>query len=493
MKKLLSLILLLTIHNSLFSQSAEDALRLSESPLLGTSRSVGTNTGMGSIGGDFSSTSFNPAGLAQYSFSEFVLTPGIQFVKTISLLIGNNLNQNTEDKKTRFIMPNMGLVFASPRAEGQENKFVFGLGYNSYQTSSRDFNFQGKSKGSISERFAALANGLAPNELDNYEAGLAYDTYVLIDQNPDKSWNYDYQGYEGVELSKEQIVSSRSRQSEFNISGAVKSGKMFMAGATIGIPVTNYTEEKNYYESDPTDAVPYFEKIRFGEVKTSKGVGINAKAGVIIRPINALSIGLAIHSPSLVAIKEDFSTRLAYSYLSTTGVATLDTLSPEGTIDYTVFTPMKLIGSLGSIIGKHAFINADVTWVNYTSSRIKIKSSNAYDKESERITNREIKDNYKSAIQINLGGEYAFNNGFRIRGGYGMAQSSLKGDDKFYPSFAVGAGYRKNKFFLDLGYRNVQSSRTYEPYIISGNVNQTLVTQDFVNTAITATLGFKLY
>ena len=141
---------------NIYSQTPEDAFRLSNDQLLGTARSLGTNTTMSAIGGDFISVSSNPAGLAQFSFSEFMISTGLAFNNTSSVLQGDG-NAAFEGTKARFKVPNIGLVIAAPRPAGQKNKFVFGIGYNSSLAINRDYSWKGKSKGSITERFAALA------------------------------------------------------------------------------------------------------------------------------------------------------------------------------------------------------------------------------------------------------------------------------------------------------------------------------------------------
>ena len=59
-----------------FAQLPEDVLRYSFYPQRGSARITATGGAMGSLGGDISALFVNPAGLAFYKTSEFVLTPG---------------------------------------------------------------------------------------------------------------------------------------------------------------------------------------------------------------------------------------------------------------------------------------------------------------------------------------------------------------------------------------------------------------------------------
>ena len=70
----LSVIILSSIQ--LFSQVPEEALRLSWRTQQGTARNQAIGGAMGSLGGDATANLVNPAGLAFYKTSDFVVTPG---------------------------------------------------------------------------------------------------------------------------------------------------------------------------------------------------------------------------------------------------------------------------------------------------------------------------------------------------------------------------------------------------------------------------------
>ena len=66
-----------TMGISAYSQIPEDVLKYSWQPIQGTARSQAIGNAMGSLGGDLSSVYVNPAGIAFYKTSEFVLSPGL--------------------------------------------------------------------------------------------------------------------------------------------------------------------------------------------------------------------------------------------------------------------------------------------------------------------------------------------------------------------------------------------------------------------------------
>ena len=471
------------------AQSALDVLRLSNQTLLGTGRSAGTNTNLGGIGADFTSLSFNPAGIAQYRKSEIMFSPTVTNTSTESILLNGSQGDAIKDNKTKFRLPNLGLIIAN--SKNSKVSYAFGVGVNGFVDNNQNFQFSGKSAGSISERFSALANGSSPEQLDNFEAGLAWDTELLIDQRDDGSYSYDYENFQNVELNKYQNVRATGRYNEVAFSGGVNLGNKFLLGATIGIPVYRYNETKVYQERDLSDAVEYFEEIQFREYKSLSGVGVNAKLGAMYKPVNNIIIGASIHSPSFISISYNFSTELDYSFTFENELNSNTSESPEGTIDYTVTTPMKAQGSIGAILGRFGFVNAEVEYQDYGTSKIKIDSDNLFDKQVEDQINSDIKANYKSALKINFGAEIAAIENFRIRAGIGVAQSPYAGENEFLPNFGLGFGYRTDFLFLDLGYRQWKSENGYEPYFIT-QANRTLVNQKLTQSAFVLTIGFKL-
>ena len=482
------------------AQSALDVLRLSDQTLIGTGRAAGTNTNMSGIGADFTTLSSNPAGIAQYRKSEIMLSPTVTNAQTQSTLLNGSIGPVVKDNKTKFRMPNLGLVIAAER--NSKLSYAFGFGINGYNGDVRNFQFKGKSPGSITERFAAYADNHAYGT-DPFESDLADVAGVfwterdesgneILDENgspyyitdPDGSLVYDYKDYResNTELDKYQSV----------VSSGVNLTNRLLLGATIGVPMYRYNETKIYQEKDLSKSVDFFEELRFTETKAQTGVGINAKFGAIFKPINNLTFGAAIQSPSFITITDEFDTELFYSF-DYNNIIISNSVIPEngGTIDYTVTTPMKLQGSIGGILGKFGFVNAEVEYQNYSKSKIKIDSDNFFDKEIENNINGQIKANYKGALKINFGAEIAAVENFRFRAGIGVAQSPYIDQKEFLPNFGFGVGYRNDYFFLDLAYRQWRSENGYEPYYIT-EAAETLVSQKLTQSAFVLTIGFKL-
>ena len=91
------------------AQDMGEAYNLSNLEVQGTARSMGFGNALGSIGGDFSSLSVNPAGIGIYRSSELTVTPTLRFNNASSDYISNT----TSDNNTRFNFNNFGLVLTS--------------------------------------------------------------------------------------------------------------------------------------------------------------------------------------------------------------------------------------------------------------------------------------------------------------------------------------------------------------------------------------------
>src|SRR5262245_54909794 len=82
MNKKIYLIILTLSTAHVYAQLPEDALRMSWTVPSGTARQQAIGGAMGSLGGEITSTFFNPAGLGFYKNSEIVFTPGYRWTKT---------------------------------------------------------------------------------------------------------------------------------------------------------------------------------------------------------------------------------------------------------------------------------------------------------------------------------------------------------------------------------------------------------------------------
>jgi len=176
-------------------------------------------------------------------------------------------------------------------------------------------------------------------------------------------------------------------------------------------------------------------------------------------------LGAAIHTPTSFKIEDNFTSSLQYVYTDGSGRQDFTAESPDGSFNYRVKTPMVIIGSGAFIIGKSGLITAEVEFKDYTSTEFNFNSTTEEaDLAYEAELNTQIGENFKSAVNVRLGGEFAYEK-LRLRAGYGLIGSPYVEGDSFYNSFSAGIGLRQRSFYMDLGYRRSVFGETYVPYV----------------------------
>lgn len=481
-----------------FAQDETDALRYSHLAPQGTARSMGIGGALGSIGGDFSSLSVNPAGIGVYRSSEFTFTPSLKMNNSSSTYTGTA----ADDNATRFTINNLGLVLSSAargkRYEKSKWKSVsFGFGLNRIADFSNNYTYSGfNNTSSASEIFAIDANSY-PMDTSNLStlAGLGYESF-LIDKFQGTEWGTvaDWQGG----LNQQRSVIQKGGITDMAISLGGNYMEKLMLGATLGIPVIRYKREVTYTESDASgNANNDFDNFQYRETLTTTGSGVNLKLGAIYKPADAFRIGLAVHTPTYFGLKdvqnrtvtsntENFKRDLGYGDNPVTRVD-----APENIYEYNLLTPWRGVVSATGLFGKYGFITADYEFVNYASARFNFDGNN---RDYQTMLNQSIKNTYKAASILRVGAEGRID-AFSIRLGFGYYGSPYKNSaiDGSSMTFSGGVGFRSESWFLDLGFMHTQSESQETPYTLSYippvTVPTATIKNSFNNVALT--VGFR--
>lgn len=471
------------------AQTATDALRFSYFEVGGTARTVGVGGALSAFGTDFSTIGINPAGLGMYRKSEFVITPSLLIVDTESVMEKGSNTPVSTDSKTNFNLNNFGVVISS-RPRGSKWKTAnFALGVNRIANFNQQFFYEGNSAGSVVDRFKELANAF--EDLDAFESGLANDAGALLCCDADNLYVSDFdRAPDGTQIYRQEIVTTEGSINELIFGLAGNYDETFSVGGTIGLPFVSYTEERIYKEEDDGDGidgnVPVFDDLEYRQNLTTTGIGLNLKLGFIYRPHQMFRVGFAAHTPTIYWLDDSYSSSLNYNYTDTDGIAYAgEATSPDGIFDYQLRTPWRLIGSAGVLVGKMGFISGEIEWADYSNSRFDL----GQDVDVEQETNREINQTLGDAINARLGGELAIDR-FRLRGGVGMMQSPLEGDDTINYSYSFGAGLRERSFYIDVAYKVSQIEESYSPYQTAEAAEQ-IVDNDIRRDKFMLTLGFR--
>ncbi|MDX1941771.1 MAG: hypothetical protein SFU99_14520 [Saprospiraceae bacterium] len=474
-------LVILFCSSFLVAQNLTDALRYSALDFGSTARAVGSGSALGALGADFSVMSTNPAGLGWFRRSEFVFTPGVTTSNTQSKFLNSSNKGLTEDNRVVFNLSSLGAVITSRPRNTDWTTVNFGIGFNRVADFNQKFYFQGASKGSIVNRFLEIAN--SDVALNDFESNIAYNAESIYDIDDDGFYESDFELEPDAIINREQIVLSKGSISELGMSLAGSYKDVALFGVTLGVPFVSFTEEKTYSEIDNNNEVPFFDDLEYRENLTTTGIGINLKAGVIVRPHQAIRLGVAIHTPTAYSLEDNYKSALTYNY--TDGDAFTGQDSTEGLFEYKLRTPWRYIGSVGLIIGKMGFLSAEVESLDYGKNRFNFDTFAS----EERTANDSIINNLSDAMNIRLGGEIAYDI-FRFRAGYGLYYSPFASDDTVNNSFSLGFGIREQSFFMDLAYRRRSYSEGYIPYLASESPQQ-LIDNEVNNDYFLLTFGFK--
>lgn len=463
------------------AQNSTDALRYSLLEFGGTARAVGVGSSLSALGADFSVMNTNPAGLAWYRRSEFVFTPGVNSIDAESTFLNAENPFLLEDNRSVFNLSSLGTVIASRPRSNDWTTFNFAIGFNRIADFNQRFFYQGVSEGSIVNRFQEIANSNVG--LDDFEAGLAFNAEALYDLDGDDFYESDFELAPEALINREQLVLTKGSISELGMAFAANYKEKILIGATIGVPFVNFTEEKTYRESDADNAVPFFDDLEYREQLTTTGIGVNLKAGIIIRPHQSVRLGAAVHTPTAYNLEDNYFSALTYNFTDGEPLQGRDSL--DGLFEYKLRTPWRLIGSGGFIFGRSGFISGEVEWVDYGKNRFNFDRFAS----EERIANDSITNLLDNALNIRLGGEYAYEI-FRFRGGFGLQYSPYAGDNSINNTYSFGLGIREQSFFIDFAYRLRTFDEGYIPYLTSQAPQQIIENKIKINELL-LTLGFK--
>lgn len=505
MNKIAFSIFLIVCFSSASAQDEFDALRYSQTNYQSTARSQSLGGASGSMGGDFSCLSVNPAGLGIYKSSEFMFTPSLVVASTRT----NYLNGELSASETKFNFSNFGIIVTQnlPQKNNKPQNwrtFSFGAGMNRSATYKNEYRYTGTNfKNSITEKFADDFNALGgindySLSMVNYQALAAYETY-LIDRglgiDSDKAVTY-VPFEDGIQQTKS--VSESGRMTEYVISVGGNYMDKLLIGATLGIIDLKYERVTNFNEVDISgDLNNDFKYMALRDQLNTKGTGLNFKIGAIYKPTSQLRIGFAIHTPTHIELN-DVSFCSMESHTDSLFLQQNPFANPVKKyfqdsaliFNYSLNTPFKSVLSACYLFGKLGLLTADLEYTDYGSMRYNYGLS--YEEDSRSI-NQIIRDTYRDALSVRIGGEVRLNK-LSLRVGFAHVGSAFKNNsfNNQKTNGSIGIGYRSKYWFTDLVVIYGTQQNTELPYSISrasANVEAASITTHNVITALT--LGIK--
>ena len=490
MKRILISALLLSLAVGAGAQGWTDALTFSDNDYLGTARSVGMGNAMTAVGGDLGSLTFNPAGSAVASYSQFTITPGL----SISTVTGQGSLESEgsligfQDKirtpMTRMQIPNFGVmtVMNTGNRTGLK-RATFGIVGNITRDYTNKLRAQGTNANTTLAASLAsqadgypesvLSGGFYQNDMPSWESMVGYKG-GLFDPIPGREAAYvgltervldngnlalaDKIGqYYGLQRTGYKYDILLNMGLDFN--------DRFYLGANIGLVSMVYrTDETRSEEALSGGNYPSgFESLRVRSAYRDEGAGMYAKIGFIARPTSGLRIGAAIQTPTVMQVRETY----ALDARSVAKDIEMSQATPEDEWYYNLTSPFRANAGIAYTIGKVALLSADYEFCDY--SRMKLSSYDGYDYDFG-YANLDIKDLLGPVHSIRLGGELKAAPELAIRVGYnlttGAQYNTLTDDDRVVAltvderlnqvrtAVSFGLGYSSpGSFFADLAVR----------------------------------------
>ena len=440
MKKILAVAFLFGMALQAGAQTWSDALNLSDNDYLGTARSVGMGNAMTAVGGDLGSLTFNPAGSAVASYSQFTITPGLNFSTVTaqgSLVDEEGYSIGFEDKyRTRFgrmVLPNFGVMMAyDTRNRSGLKRVSFGIVGNVTRNYTNWMRASGTNASTtLAGSLASLAANYAPDALNGsfyandaplwetmvgYQGGIFGQldgkyvglTEVLTPEGP--QLNNTIGQYYGVKRAGGKYDLLMNFGLDFN--------DKFYLGANLALVTIDYRYDETRSE-EALSGINYgngFESLRTRFSMRDVGSGVYMKVGFIARPFDGFRIGAAVQTPTLYDIRETYQ----HEGQSIAGQHELmRSTSPKDEWFYRLKAPFRANVGVAYTIAKMALLSADYEYTDYSGMKlVPAYDDNYYFDFTDQ--NLDIKDFTGPVHAIRLGAEIKPAPELALRVGYNL-------------------------------------------------------------------------
>jgi hypothetical protein len=473
---------LLLSGEMLFAQGEMDAYRYSQSDLNGTARSMSMGGAFGALGGDMSAMSHNPAGLGVYRSSEVQATVTLNNAHASASWTGIKNSEN----QIWAAFDNFSYItyFPTGRESGVKG-WNIGIAYNKVKDFNRNIRSAGNPGASIGDFIAqrATRDGVYLNDLsadDSYYSNLSWlsilgykSGYIAPKEDVAKNTVYN-SSFAGAPQRTAFTLTERSSIIEYNFSLATNISDWLFLGATLGITDLDYRMAARYDETFAGEDYGYLDNNL-----ESEGVAYSVNLGVIVRPIDALRVGVAYNSPKWYSMTDYFYAKGGTYVADYTSQPKMEADTPLGKFaEYRLRTPGRWIFSAAGIIGSTALVSFDYELTDYKSMYLSDRQGYAYE------NNKDIREDFGLGHTVKLGAEVKVTPQFALRAGYVWQPSPMKellrnGGQEVFPVgtvshftvsnatsyYTAGLGYRFTpNFYMDLAYILRNQKEAFYPF-----------------------------
>jgi hypothetical protein len=519
-----------------FSQSAQaqgtyadDALLYTRLGPSGTARTLGVGGASTALGADFSNLTTNPAGLGFYTKSEITLTPGFGFGNADATPLNNGASTpglpSQSQTANSFHIASAGVVFANRHPDNDDRSWrggSFALGFTRQADFNQAFRYQNvtdddhsffqylREPGGFGDYTSAGYQGAVQSILQQGSTGnfynldgLAFGNYLTDPVRVRRPGGavgdsiyriatparLDRNG-RAVPITQNERVISTGSQSQFDLGYGGNFNDKFYIGGGIGIVSLNRTRTATFSESSDLGFGPG-EDFNFTDYVKTTGTGVNARLGVIYRPVDVVRIGASFQTPTYIRLNDEYTTTLTANqdYLPNNTTPNVLSTTP-GTLDYSITTPFRANGGLVVLLNKYGFLTGDVEYVGYSQARF---HTNDNDVNGDLdVANQDISTGYRNTVNLRAGAEGRFDV-LRVRVGYAHYGNpySYTSPNRAQNYFTGGLGIRTKGFFVDVAGVYLAYKDEYSPYSLANSVSPAVdINQHRFTASITGGLTF---
>jgi hypothetical protein len=453
--------LLSILHFGASGQNVNDLVRYSQTQMQGSARFEAMGGAFGALGSDLSCALINPAGYGRYSSSQANMGFNFSNIQNASTFEGITAIES----RNPFKLGSLGVVFVGDISEGNKGFLYnqFGISYNRVENFSNDTRYEGRLFNSLLDGFASQAAGYIPDDLATsfpFSTSLAWQTYAI---DEDGNGGYVPRLTSG-DMYHKRNIETRGGISEYSFSYSANYLNKLYLGVNWGIRVGKYNETYTHHEVLLDNAGVTLDSFDYQYQLETRGNGNNFKIGVIYLPVEALRLGLALHTATYYQFKDDWSADMIAYHKD--GIRTVpEEYKPTADYKYRLRTPARVVGSVGYVFGTRGCIDIDVEYVNYKWANFKSTKDASYAPYDYNFENNQADTTLRSVVNIRAGGELVFQSQYFVRAGiayypqaYATSQPNQLPANKLY---SVGFGFKWNDSSIDLAYKRQEIKSNY--------------------------------
>lgn len=462
---LVCVLLLGTMHS--IAQFPEDALRFSTTGLGVGARSLGMGNASTATANDFSSSYWNPAGLALLEMSEVSLGLSHTAYGNTSTFLGSS--ESFTNSATN--LNGAGLAYVVPATRGS---LVLGVGYGRQADYTTGLSFSGfNPASSIIQEWAPDGQPYPPDvtraeALELARVDTVSGTFVspILDQVTQSGKLLEGGGVNYVSFS-----------------GAAETARNLYVGVTLNFITGSYSYNRTYREEDLNgvhESFPYdFAELTVRDMIESDLSGFNAKVGMLYKFGPHGRLGLALKTPSWMTISETFSSDAEAFFDNGDSREDPAGGDPGTTNEYDVTTPFVFSGGVAFDAGA-VTVSGDLEYTDWT--QMEFRNANA------RLLNfnTDIKEIFRPTLNLRAGAEIDIPGaGVKVRGGFMYLPSPYDGDpsDLAQKYITAGAGFAVDQsIIVDVGYGYGMWDTYHQIYSGTRTTVESIKTHNLVST-----------